>query len=134
MIQRTALAYLLRIFLCITQRLCGTKEQQGGLIPDKMKFPVFSLSCINFPRFITTHKRILGQGTIFTDMCQSFCPQWGVCMMSLPVWLPGPMFLPGVSVPNPMFLLGISVRDSPLYSEEQAACISCYIKILSWFH
>ena len=27
-------------------------------------------------------------------------------MMSLPVWLPGPMFLLGVSVPGPMFLLG----------------------------
>ena len=23
------------------------------------------------------------------------CPQEGLCMMSLPVWLPGPMFLPG---------------------------------------
>ena len=110
MIQRRALAYLLRIFLSITQRLCGTKEQQDGHIPDKMKFPVFSLSCINFPCFITTHKRILGQGNIFTDMCQSFCPQGRVCMMSLPVWLPGPMFLPGVSVPNPMFLLGSLVK------------------------
>ena len=27
-------------------------------------------------------------------------------MMSLPVWLPGPMFLPGVSVSGPMFLPG----------------------------
>ena len=32
----------------------------------------------------------------------------GLCVMSLPVWLPGPMFLPGgVSVSGPMFLLGI---------------------------
>ena len=31
-------------------------------------------------------------------------------MMSLPVWLPGPMFLLGVSVPGPMFLLGVSVQ------------------------
>ena len=29
-----------------------------------------------------------------------------LCMMSLPVWLPGPMFPPwGVSVPGPMILL-----------------------------
>ena len=27
-------------------------------------------------------------------------------MMSLPVWLPGPMFLPGVSVSGPMFFRG----------------------------
>ena len=27
-------------------------------------------------------------------------------MMSLPVWLPGPMFLPGVSVTGPIFLPG----------------------------
>ena len=27
-------------------------------------------------------------------------------MMSLPVWLPGPMFLPWVSIPGPMFLPG----------------------------
>ena len=31
--------------------------------------------------------------------------------MSLPVWLPGPMFLLGVSVSGPMFLLGVSVWD-----------------------
>ena len=35
----------------------------------------------------------------------------GLYMMSLPVWLPGTMFLLGVSVPSPMFLLeGVSVR------------------------
>ena len=31
-----------------------------------------------------------------------------LCMMSLPVWLPGPMFLPGVFVPGLMFFLGVS--------------------------
>ena len=40
----------------------------------------------------------LGKGNIFTSVCQSFCPQTGageghLCMMSPPVWLPGPMFL-----------------------------------------
>ena len=29
-----------------------------------------------------------------------------LCMIILPVWLPGPMFLHGVSVPGPMFLRG----------------------------
>ena len=29
----------------------------------------------------------------------SVCPPGGLCMMSLPVWLPGPMFLPGVLCP-----------------------------------
>ena len=29
-----------------------------------------------------------------------------LCMMSLPVWLPGSMFLLEVSVPGAMFLLG----------------------------
>ena len=32
-------------------------------------------------------------------------------MMSLPVWLSGPMYLLGVSVPGPMFLLGASVKE-----------------------
>ena len=34
------------------------------------------------------------------------------CMMSLPVWLPGPMFLPGVPVSGPMFLPGVLFRGS----------------------
>ena len=44
----------------------------------------------------------LGKGNIFTSVCQSFCPQTEteeghLCMMSPPVWLPGPMFLlPGI--------------------------------------
>ena len=46
----------------------------------------------------TARKLSLGQGNVFRSVCQSFCPQggWGVlCMMSLTVWLPGPMFLLG---------------------------------------
>ena len=57
----------------------------------------------------------------FTPVCQPFCTRDdGLCMMLLPVWLPGPMFLlregglllwshvpsRGVSVSGPMFLLG----------------------------
>ena len=49
---------------------------------------------------------ILGQGYVFTNVCHSV-HRAGLCMMSLPVWLPGPiMFLLGVSVPGPMFLPG----------------------------
>ena len=54
----------------------------------------------------TDSKQSLGQGNVFTSVCQSFCSQGGFCMMSLPVWLPGPMFLLGVSVSGPMFHLG----------------------------
>ena len=31
--------------------------------------------------------------------------------MSLPVWLPDPMFLLGIFVPGPVFLLGVSVQE-----------------------
>ena len=34
----------------------------------------------------------------------------GLCIMSLPVWLPGPMFLLQVFVSGPMFLPGVSVQ------------------------
>ena len=36
----------------------------------------------------------------------------GLSMMSLPVWLPGPMLLLGVSVPGPMFLLASLSKGS----------------------
>ena len=41
---------------------------------------------------VTACKQSLGQGNIFTGVCLS---TGGLCMMSLPVWLPGPIFLPG---------------------------------------
>ena len=41
--------------------------------------------------FITVRKRSVEQGNIFTSVC--LCPQRGLHMMSLPVWLPGPVFL-----------------------------------------
>ena len=44
-----------------------------------------------------------GMHSCFTGVCQSFCPR-EVCMMSLPVWLPGPVFLSGG---------GVSVRETP---------------------
>ena len=48
---------------------------------------------------------------MFSEACVSHSVhKGGLCMMSLPVWLSGPMFLLGVSVPGPMFLLGISVQ------------------------
>ena len=50
--------------------------------------------------FITARKQSLGQGNIFTGMCKSFCSQGGggLCMMSLPIWLPGPMLILGESL------------------------------------
>ena len=45
------------------------------------------------------------EGNVFTSGCQ-FVQEGGVlglCMMSLSVYLPGPMFLWGVSVPGLMF-------------------------------
>ena len=47
---------------------------------------------------ITASKRSLGQGSIFTGVCQSTCPQEGVSVIWLPVWLPDPMFLLGRGV------------------------------------
>ena len=37
----------------------------------------------------------LGQGNVFRNVCQLFCPQGHLCIMSLSVLLPGPMFLLG---------------------------------------
>ena len=45
---------------------------------------------------VTARKRSLGQGNIFRNICHSVHLGGGVlCMMSLPVWLHGPMFLVG---------------------------------------
>ena len=46
---------------------------------------------------VTACKLSLGQGNVFTGVCQLFCSQGrgSLCMMSLPVWLTDPMFLPG---------------------------------------
>ena len=41
---------------------------------------------------VTACKQSLRQGSIFTSVCLS---TGGLCMLSLPVWLPGPTFLPG---------------------------------------
>ena len=61
------------------------------------------LTCTLNIVFITARKRSLGKGNVFRGVCLS---TEGLCMMSLPVWLPGPMLLLGVSVPGVMFLLG----------------------------
>ena len=44
---------------------------------------------------VITCKLSLEQGNLFALVCQSFCSQRVLCMMSLSVWLPGPMFLLG---------------------------------------
>ena len=71
------------------------------------------IACFKKSKFIfTAHKRSLGQGNVFTGMCQSFCSQGagGLCMMSLSVWLTGL----GVSVSGPMFLLEGSLSRGSL--------------------
>ena len=46
--------------------------------------------------YITARKRSLGEGNIFTVVCHSVHGGGGgLYMMSLPVWLPGPMFIQG---------------------------------------
>ena len=56
----------------------------------------------------TARKRSLGQSNVFTPVCHSAHGGrgGGLCMISLLVRLPGPMFLGGVSVSGPMFLPG----------------------------
>ena len=47
---------------------------------------------------VTVHtSRSLRQGNVFTLVCVILFTG-GLCMMSLPVWLPGPMFFRGVLV------------------------------------
>ena len=56
----------------------------------------------------------LGQGNIFTGVCLSI---GGLCMVSLPVWLSGPMFLLGASlslVPCSFFCPGKSLYGGSL--------------------
>ena len=56
-------------------------------------------------------KFYLPQGNVFTRVCHSVHRGVGPCMMSLPVWLPAPLFLlgGGIFVPGPMFLPGRSL-------------------------
>ena len=44
---------------------------------------------------VTISERSLGQSNVFTHMCHSVHGGRGLCMLSLPVWLTGPMFLLG---------------------------------------
>ena len=59
---------------------------------------------------VTACKLSLGQGNVFTGVCQLFCSGGGeVCMMSLPVWLTGPMFLRGSLSLVPCSFQGVGV-------------------------
>ena len=74
----------------------------------------------------------LGQGNVFTPVCQSFTLRGeGVCIMSLSFWLPGPKFLLGISVSGPMFLPGGLCQGDPPppYGEEWAVCslLECFL-------
>ena len=64
--------------------------------------------------FIAARKRSLVQGNVFTTVCQSFFSWGGLCMMSLPIWLPGLMFFLGGPVPGPMFLLWVPLSRGSL--------------------
>ena len=52
---------------------------------------------------------------MFSRVCVSHSVHGGgdLCMMSLPVWLPGPMFFSG-GLPGPMFLPGGSLSSGSL--------------------
>ena len=66
--------------------------------------------------FFTASKRSCGK-VMFLHLSDSHSVHRGegFCMMSLPVWLPGPTFLPGVYDSVFMFLLGgVSVHRAPL--------------------
>ena len=96
------------------------------IVPILENYHIFLAVCLFLQKlkdinFYHPLKRSLGQSNIFTGVCQSFCSQGGLCMMSLPVWLPGPMFLPGrgICVSGPMFLGdGVSVQEGGLYPGE----------------
>ena len=73
---------------------------------------------------ITAREQSLGQGNIseayvILSMEGVVGDGGGLCMMSLPVWLHGPMFLPGVFVPGLMFFLGVSVLG---VSDQRGLC------------
>ena len=56
--------------------------------------------------FIPPANEVWGK-VMFLHLSVSHSVQRGdLCMMSLPVWLPGPMFFLGVHVSGPMFLPG----------------------------
>ena len=60
-----------------------------------VKTPPSHVHTFSQSTIFTAKKQSLGQGNVFTPVCQSFC-SWGgaLCIMPLPVLLPGPMFLP----------------------------------------
>ena len=63
-------------------------------------------------KLLPPSKESLGQGNVFYT-CLLFCPMGGICMMSLSVWLPGPIFLLGMSLSLvPCSFQGVSVWGS----------------------
>ena len=61
------------IYLLITSSVCRTKTWVS--ISSCSIFTQFNRSLI-----ITARRRSLGQVNVFTGVCQSFCPQGGVCL------------------------------------------------------
>ena len=83
-----------------------------GFAPFKPKADIF-----------TARKRSLGQGNVFTRMCHSVHGGGGLCMMSLPVWLPGPMFfLEGLSLVPCTFWGSLSLVP---YSFQRGSLVPC---------
>ena len=56
----------------------------------------------------------LREGNVYTHVCQSFCSPGGLCMMSLPVWLPSPMFLLWSHTPSRVLCAGVPWTESTL--------------------
>ena len=48
----------------------------------------------------TVRKKSFGQGNVFRSVCHSIHWRGGLCMMSLSIWLSGPMFLLGGLCPG----------------------------------
>ena len=111
---------------------------------DGAIYPSSRIKQPGFWRLLPSANEVWGK-VIFSQV--SVCLQGGLCMMSLPVWLLGSMFLLEGSVFGPMFVpRGVSVQggslsreglcpearrlcqgdpptETPLYGEQWAVCI-----------
>ena len=104
---------------------------------------------LNWPIVITARKRSCGK-VIFIHMSVSHSVHRGVlCMMSLPVWLPGPMFLLWSHAPSRVLCAGGPLDreypgqktpgqrapwiETPLYSKERAIRILLEYILVGYF-
>ena len=121
---------------------------------SQVKFQLQSVHCVLF-FILPSASEIWGKVMCLVVSVILSTKGGGLCMVSLPVWPPGLMFIPGVSVSGPMFLWGVCVQGSlsrglcsrgglcqgdppdrePPYSKERAVPIllEC-ILVLFWLH